>query len=72
MTEQAKGEVTYNGYKLNEFVPHKTAGYVNQNDLHVAQMTVREVLEYSSKSQDVGPSRYGNCSHDRQFAIEVV
>lgn len=57
-TLKATGEVTYNGYKLNEFVPHKTSGYVNQNDLHIAQMTVREVLEYSSKSQDAGPGRY--------------
>ncbi|CAM6083756.1 unnamed protein product [Calypogeia fissa] len=52
------GEVTYNGYKLNEFVPQKTSAYVNQYDLHIAQMTVRETLEYSAKSQDVGPSRY--------------
>ncbi|CAM6088029.1 unnamed protein product [Calypogeia fissa] len=52
------GEVMYNGYKLNEFVPQKTSAYVNQYDLHIAQMTVRETLEYSAKSQDVGPSRY--------------
>lgn len=63
MIWQVNGEVTYNGHKMNEFVPQKTAAYVNQNDLHVAQMTVRETLEYSAKSQDVGPNRYGKRFH---------
>jgi ABC-type multidrug transport system ATPase subunit len=56
---QMSGDVTYNGYKFDEFVIQKTAGYTNQNDLHVAAMIVRETLEFSAKSQDVGPAKYG-------------
>ncbi|CAH2065386.1 unnamed protein product [Thlaspi arvense] len=29
------GEVTYNGYRLNEFVPIKTSAYISQNDFHI-------------------------------------
>ncbi|KAL0354631.1 UNVERIFIED_CONTAM: ABC transporter G family member 36 [Sesamum radiatum] len=54
---KASGEITYNGHKLNEFVPQKTAVYVSQNDVHVAEMTVGETLEFSARCQGVG-SRY--------------
>ncbi|KAJ3687421.1 hypothetical protein LUZ61_016585 [Rhynchospora tenuis] len=48
------GEITYNGYKLNEFVPQKTATYISQNDLHIAEMTVRETLDFSARFQGIG------------------
>ncbi|KAG0495112.1 hypothetical protein HPP92_006106 [Vanilla planifolia] len=51
---ERKGEVTYNGYKLNEFVPQKTATYISQNDLHAGEMTVKETLEFSARCQGVG------------------
>ncbi|KAL0341974.1 UNVERIFIED_CONTAM: ABC transporter G family member 35 [Sesamum calycinum] len=51
------GEITYNGHKLNEFDPEKTAVYVSQSDVHVAEMTVGETLEFSARCQGVG-SRY--------------
>ncbi|XP_028778960.1 ABC transporter G family member 29-like isoform X2 [Neltuma alba] len=54
---KVKGEITYNGYKLNEFVPRKTSAYISQNDEHIAEMTVRETLDFSSRCQGVG-SRY--------------
>ncbi|KAL2243295.1 UNVERIFIED_CONTAM: ABC transporter G family member 35 [Sesamum indicum] len=54
---KASGEITYNGHKLNEFVPQKTAVDVSQNDVHVAEMTVGETLEFSARCQGVG-SRY--------------
>jgi hypothetical protein len=44
---------------LDEFVPQKTAVYISQNDLHVAQMTVRETLDFSARCQGTG-TRYGN------------
>ncbi|XP_047340987.1 ABC transporter G family member 35-like [Impatiens glandulifera] len=47
----------YNGYKLNEFVPQKTSAYISQNDVHVAEMTVKETLDFSARCQGVG-SRY--------------
>ncbi|KAJ9557166.1 hypothetical protein OSB04_011780 [Centaurea solstitialis] len=48
------GEVSYNGYKLEEFVPQKTAAYISQNDLHIPEMTVRETLDFSSRCQGTG------------------
>ncbi|EEE53001.1 hypothetical protein OsJ_35688 [Oryza sativa Japonica Group] len=48
------GEIEYNGVKLDEFVPAKTSAYVSQYDLHVADMTVRETLDFSARFQGVG------------------
>lgn len=59
VTEQIKGEITYNGSKLNEFVPQKTSAYISQNDVHVGEMTVKETLDFSARCQGVG-TRYGN------------
>jgi len=55
---QVSGEVTYNGYGLDEFVPQKTAAYISQNDVHDGEMTVKEVLNFSARCQGVG-QRYG-------------
>lgn len=57
--KQVKGEITYNGHKLNEFVPRKTSAYISQNDVHVGEMTVKETLDFSARCQGVG-TRYGN------------
>ncbi|KAG5537773.1 hypothetical protein RHGRI_025026 [Rhododendron griersonianum] len=54
---KVKGEVTYNGHRLNEFVPQKTSAYISQNDVHVGEMTVKETLDFSARCQGVG-SRY--------------
>ncbi|KAI3521518.1 hypothetical protein L1887_10988 [Cichorium endivia] len=48
------GEITYNGYKLNEFEPRRTSGYISQNDIHVGEMTVKETLDFSARCQGVG------------------
>ncbi|XP_052138981.1 ABC transporter G family member 49 isoform X3 [Oryza glaberrima] len=48
------GEIEYNGVKLDQFVPAKTSAYVSQYDLHVADMTVRETLDFSARFQGVG------------------
>ena len=56
--KQVKGEVSYNGYRLNEFVPKKTSAYISQNDVHVGEMTVKETLDFSARCQGVG-TRYG-------------
>ena len=72
---QVKGTVTFNGHTHDEFVPEKTAMYVSQNDLHNGQLTVRETLDFSARTQGVGTqyreshlllqkpceSRLGNC-----------
>ncbi|KAI6681764.1 hypothetical protein NL676_035645 [Syzygium grande] len=51
------GEVTYNGHKMHEFMPERTAAYVSQYDIHIPQLTVRETLAFSAKCQGLG-SRY--------------
>ncbi|CAN7062210.1 unnamed protein product [Brassica rapa subsp. trilocularis] len=48
------GEVSYNGHGLNEFVPQKTSAYISQHDLHIAEMTVRETIDFSARCQGVG------------------
>nr|XP_023894172.1 ABC transporter G family member 32 isoform X1 [Quercus suber]XP_023894173.1 ABC transporter G family member 32 isoform X2 [Quercus suber] len=51
---QTSGRITYNGHGLNEFVPQRTAAYVSQQDWNVAEMTVRETLEFAGRCQGVG------------------
>lgn len=53
------GEISYNGYWLNEFVPQKTSSYISQYDQHIPEMTVRETIDFSARCQGVG-SRAGN------------
>ncbi|KAI3509212.1 hypothetical protein L1887_24319 [Cichorium endivia] len=48
------GEISYNGYKLDKFVPMKTSAYISQDDLHIPEMTVRETLDFSSRCQGTG------------------
>ncbi|XP_059456290.1 ABC transporter G family member 35-like [Corylus avellana] len=54
---KVRGEITYNGCRLNEFVPKKTSAYISQNDVHVGEMTVKETLDFSARCQGVG-TRY--------------
>ncbi|KAJ8750443.1 hypothetical protein K2173_015582 [Erythroxylum novogranatense] len=54
---QISGKITYNGHSLNEFVAQRTSAYVSQQDWHVAEMTVRETLEFAGQCQGVG-SKY--------------
>ncbi|KAI4325296.1 hypothetical protein MLD38_030708 [Melastoma candidum] len=56
-TLEIQGDITYNGYKLNEFVPRKTSAYISQHDVHVAEMTVKETFDFSARCQGVG-TRY--------------
>ncbi|KAL5782767.1 hypothetical protein ACOSP7_007796 [Xanthoceras sorbifolium] len=51
---KATGEISYNGYRLDEFVPKKTSAYISQHDLHIPEMTVRETIDFSARCQGVG------------------
>ncbi|KAL3538335.1 hypothetical protein ACH5RR_001701 [Cinchona calisaya] len=51
---KVSGDISYNGYKLAEFVPQKTSAYISQYDLHTPEMTVRETLDFSLRCQGVG------------------
>ncbi|KAF7818011.1 pleiotropic drug resistance protein 3-like [Senna tora] len=52
------GEISYNGYQIQEFAPQKTSAYISQYDVHIPQMTVRETVDFSARCQGVG-SREG-------------
>ncbi|KAJ0976462.1 hypothetical protein J5N97_018427 [Dioscorea zingiberensis] len=47
------GDVSYNGFKLEEFAAEKTSAYISQNDMHIPVMTVREILDFSARFQGV-------------------
>ncbi|KAJ0691837.1 putative ABC-type glycerol 3-phosphate transporter [Helianthus annuus] len=51
---RVEGEISYNGHKLNEFEPRRTAAYISQNYIHAGEMTVKETLDFSAKCQGVG------------------
>ncbi|KAK1592033.1 hypothetical protein Q3G72_018095 [Acer saccharum] len=51
---KATGDISYNGYRLDEFVPKKTSAYISQYDLHIPEMTVRETMDFSARCQGVG------------------
>ncbi|WOH10728.1 hypothetical protein DCAR_0730198 [Daucus carota subsp. sativus] len=51
---KSSGRITYNGHDMKEFVPQRTSAYISQNDLHIAEMTVRETLAFSARVQGVG------------------
>jgi ABC-type multidrug transport system ATPase subunit len=55
---QVEGTIEYNGHKLNEFEPRKTALYVSQNDLQAPELTVQETMDFSARYQGVG-NRFG-------------
>ncbi|XP_044483557.1 probable disease resistance protein At4g27220 isoform X2 [Mangifera indica] len=39
LKESFRGQVSFNGHWLDEFVPQKTSAYISQEDLHIAVMT---------------------------------
>lgn len=43
-----EGNITYNGRALHEFVPRTTCAYVDQNDNHIAILSVRETFRFAS------------------------
>ncbi|KAL5229992.1 hypothetical protein ABZP36_028768 [Zizania latifolia] len=44
-----KGKVMYNGEEVNSSTPQYLHAYIGQYDLHHAEMTVRETIDFSSK-----------------------
>ncbi|XP_058101980.1 pleiotropic drug resistance protein TUR2-like [Magnolia sinica] len=51
------GKITYNGHRLDKFIPQRTSAYISQHDLHIREMTVRETLAFLARCQGVG-TRY--------------
>ena len=46
--------MTYSGRKLGEFAVHRTAAYLEQQDIHIPHLTVRETLNFAARCQGVG------------------
>ncbi|XP_047094974.1 ABC transporter G family member 48-like [Lolium rigidum] len=56
-TLKVSGNITYCGHTLSQFYPERTSAYVSQYDLHNAEMTVRETLDFSRRCLGIG-ARY--------------
>ncbi|CAH2060101.1 unnamed protein product [Thlaspi arvense] len=45
------GHITYNGENLHEFHVKRTSAYISQTDNHIAELTVRETLDFAARCQ---------------------
>ncbi|CAI9106961.1 OLC1v1006213C1 [Oldenlandia corymbosa var. corymbosa] len=45
------GTISYNGHELDEFVVQRTSAYISQTDNHIAELTVRETLDFAARCQ---------------------
>ncbi|KAK7372089.1 hypothetical protein VNO80_05458 [Phaseolus coccineus] len=50
-TLKKTGSITYNGQEVNEFYVRRTSAYISQTDDHVAELTVRECLDFAARCQ---------------------
>lgn len=48
------GDITYNGKGFDSFRAVHTAAYVDQNDLHQPELTVRETFNFAARCQGTG------------------
>ncbi|XP_060175555.1 ABC transporter G family member 31 [Lycium barbarum] len=46
-----RGIITYNGHKLDEFCVQRTSAYISQTDNHIAELTVRETVDFAARCQ---------------------
>ncbi|OMO90458.1 ABC transporter-like protein [Corchorus olitorius] len=53
-TLKTSGEITYNGTKLDQFYVRRTSAYISQTDNHIAELTVRETLDFAARCQGAG------------------
>ncbi|XP_061347196.1 ABC transporter G family member 31-like isoform X2 [Gastrolobium bilobum] len=45
------GSITYNGHEADEFYVRRTSAYISQTDNHIAELTVRETLDFAARCQ---------------------
>ncbi|GLT81708.1 hypothetical protein SLE2022_001440 [Rubroshorea leprosula] len=45
------GNITYNGHMLDDFYVKRTSAYISQTDNHIAELTVRETLDFAARCQ---------------------
>ncbi len=49
--------MTYNGRTFAEFIPGRTSVYVEQEDKHIAELSVRETLNFAALCHGTGGRR---------------
>jgi len=54
---RVRGDITFNGHTMDEFVIQRTAAYIEQRDTHIAELSVRETLDFAARVQGVGHKR---------------
>ena len=59
---QVNGNIMYNGTPITEFLPQRTAVYVEQEDQHLPELTVRETFDFAARCQGVGGKAGRFCS----------
>ncbi|KAF6153601.1 hypothetical protein GIB67_027468 [Kingdonia uniflora] len=53
-TLKQSGTITYNGHKFDDFCVRRTSAYIGQTDNHIAELTVRETLDFAARFQGAG------------------
>ncbi|KVH94078.1 hypothetical protein Ccrd_003864 [Cynara cardunculus var. scolymus] len=48
------GMITYNGHAFHEFCVQRTSAYISQTDNHIAELTVRETLDFGARCEGEG------------------
>lgn len=51
---QQSGSITYNSHELDEFCVQRTSAYISQTDNHIAELTVRETLDFAARCEGPG------------------
>lgn len=51
------GDVAYNGEPLAAFVPQRAAALIEQRDVHLGELTVRETLDFAARCQGASQRR---------------
>lgn len=70
-SSQVKGTVTYNDRELDQFVVHRTAAFMDQQDNHIPCLTVRETLNFSARCQGSG-QRPGAQLDEKQYTLALM
>ena len=51
---QITGDITYNGKHFDEFIAQRTSAYIEETDLHLPELTVRETMNFAARVQGTG------------------
>eukprot|EP00208_Stichococcus_sp_RCC1054_P006723 CAMPEP_0206141786 /NCGR_PEP_ID=MMETSP1473-20131121/14100_1 /ASSEMBLY_ACC=CAM_ASM_001109 /TAXON_ID=1461547 /ORGANISM="Stichococcus sp, Strain RCC1054" /LENGTH=1124 /DNA_ID=CAMNT_0053536477 /DNA_START=231 /DNA_END=3601 /DNA_ORIENTATION=+ len=63
------GVITYNGRTFDEFLPQTASVYIEQEDQHLPELTVRETMDFSALCQGAGHKK-GEVEHIRALEKE--